>query len=177
MKITIKNVRLSFPSLFQKAVFQGAETKFEGTFLLNKKTHAVSIKEIQAAIADLIKSNLKGTKLGADKICLKDGDESSYEGYADHMSIKAGNAKRPLIIDKDKTPLTEDDNRVYSGCYVNAIIELWAQDNGFGKRINCNLLGVQFAADGEPFGDGGASASVNDFDMLDDGDDAGFELM
>jgi hypothetical protein len=31
MTIKMKNVRLSFPSLFRKASFQGTETKYEGT--------------------------------------------------------------------------------------------------------------------------------------------------
>ena len=169
-KITLKNVRLSFPSLFKRASFQGTEGKFEATFLLNKETHADSIKEIQEAIKAKIATDLKGAKLGADKICLKDGDEIDYDGYAGHFSIKGSNAKRPLIIDRDKTPLTEDDNKLYAGCYVNAIVELWAQSNDFGKRINANLLGVQFFADGEPFGDG-INASVDDFDAFDGDDD------
>lgn len=169
-KITLKNVRLSFPSLFKRASFQGTEGKFEATFLLNKETHADSIKEIQEAIKAKIATDLKGAKLGADKICLKDGDEIDYDGYAGHFSIKGSNAKRPLIIDRDKTPLTEDDNKLYAGCYVNAIVELWAQSNDFGKRINANLLGVQFFADGEPFGDG-VNASVDDFDAFDGDDD------
>ena len=170
-KITLKNVRLSFPSLFKRASFDGQEGKFEATFLLNKETHADTIAEIQAAIKERIAEDLKGAKLGADKICLKDGDEIEYDGYAGHFSIKGSNNKRPLVIDRDKTPLTEDDNKIYAGCYVNAIIELWAQNNNYGKRINANLLGVQFFADGEPFGDG-VKASADDFDAFgdDDGD-------
>ena len=37
-KVTIQNVRLSFPSLFKKAFFDGKETKFEATFLFEKKS-------------------------------------------------------------------------------------------------------------------------------------------
>jgi hypothetical protein len=133
-----------------------------------KKQHAESIAEIQAAIKVAIKEKLGGAKVGADKLCMKDGDDSDYEGYAGTMSLKAANAKRPLVIDRDKTPLAESDNRPYSGCYVNAIIELWAQNNAYGKRINANLLAVQFYKDGQPFGDAGANASVNDFDAFDD---------
>lgn len=166
-QIKMKNVRLSFPSLFRKAVFSGAETKFEATFLLNKEEHADTIKAIQAEIAKMLKDELKA-KLPADKICLKDGDEIEYDGYAGCMSIKASSAKRPLVIGKDKSPLSEDDNVIYSGCYVNAIISLWAQNNQFGKRINASLEAVQFAKDGEPFGDGGSKASVDDFDIIDD---------
>lgn len=176
MKIKLNNVRLSFPSVFKKATFNGEETKFEATLLINKETQADLVQKVKSAVAEKIKNDLKGAKISADRICFKDGDDIDYDGYADHYSIKAANNKRPLVIDADKTPLTEDDNRIYAGCYVNAIIELWAQDNSWGKRINANLLGVQFAKDGEPFGDG-VGASADDFDFLDgtfDGDDVVF---
>lgn len=172
-KIKLQNVRLSFPSLFRKAVFSGEETKYEATFLLNKSEHAASIKEINAGIAELIKSELKGAKLPADKLCLKDGDDIAYDGYAGCMSLKASNNKRPLVIDKDTSPLTEDDNKIYAGCRVNAIVELWPQNNSYGKRINANILAVQFSKDDAPFGDGGTSASADDFEVIED-DDAAF---
>jgi len=168
MSIKLNNVRLSFPSLFQKAQFNGEETKYEATFLLHKVRHADVIKEIEAAIAEKVKIELKGAKVPADKLCLRDGDEVEYDGYADHMTLKASTKKRPLVLNKDKSPLTEADGVVYSGCFVNGIIDLWAQNNNYGKRINATLLGVQFAADGEAFSSGGSSASADDFDDIDD---------
>tara|TARA_S200002703_G_scaffold127907_1_gene114587 strand:+ start:659 stop:1198 length:540 start_codon:yes stop_codon:yes gene_type:complete len=177
-KIKLNNVRLSFPSLFRKAEFQGNAGKYEATFLLNKKTHADTIAEIEKQIEQGVKDNFKGKKIPADKLCMKDGDEFDYDGYAGHMSFKASNNKRPLVIDKDKTPVTEDDERVYAGCYVNAVVELWYQDNQFGRRVNANLLGVQFYKDGEAFGDG-VTASEDDFDAFDDdgSDDDGSDLV
>lgn len=169
-KITLKNVRISFPSVFRKATFSGEETKFEATFLMDKEDQADQIAGIEGKIDALLKEKLKGVKLKADKICLKDGDDIDYAGYAGNMSIKASSAKRPLVLGRDRSPLTEEDGKIYAGCYVNAIIELWAQNNTYGKRINANLLGVQFIKDGEPFADG-VSASVNDFDVFDDDDD------
>lgn len=168
-KVKLTNVRVSFPSLFRKAQFNGEETKYEATFLLNKEEHAATIAEIEKHIQDKIKNDLKGAKIGPDKICLKDGDEIDYDGYAGHMSIKASNNKRPKVIDRDKSPLTEDDDKLYAGCYVNAVIELWTQNNSWGKRINANLLGVQFAKDGEPFA-AGETASDDDFPDFDDDD-------
>lgn len=168
-KIILKNVRLSFPSLFHKAVFDGKETKFEATFLINKAEQGDKIKEIKSAIDAAIKEGLKGGKLPPDKLCLKDGDNIDYAGYEGCMSLKASGSKRPIIIDRDKSPLTEDDNKFYAGCYVNASIELWVQNNQFGKRINANLLGVQFFKDGEPFADG-VKGSVDDFDAFGDDD-------
>lgn len=171
MKHVLKNVRLSFPSLFRKAVFNGDETKYEATFLLDKDAHAAIIEAIEKDTNQRIKSELKGAKVPADRRCLKDGDESSYDGYDGCMSLKASNNKRPLVIDRDKSPLTEDDERMYAGCYVNAQVELWVQNNNYGKRINANLLGVQFFKDGEPFADGAKTSSVDDFDAFDDEDD------
>jgi len=170
MKIKLQNVRLSFPSLFRRAVFGGEETKFEGTFLISKSDTA-KIDEINAAIEAMLKERNKGKALASDKVCFKDGDGIDYDGYAGTMSIKASSSKRPMVIGTDKAPLTEDDGKPYAGCYVNAVIELWFQDNQFGKRVNANLLGVQFVKDGAPFGDG-VTASIDDFDELpDDMDD------
>ncbi len=41
-KMTLKNVRLSFPSLFTKAEFDGQATKFEATFLIGIDTDHIS---------------------------------------------------------------------------------------------------------------------------------------
>ena len=169
-KIKIPSARLSFPSLFNPASFGGESTgKFEATFILDKKEHAEVIKQIEVIIAKLQKEELK-TKVAADKLCLKDGDEMDRPEYQGKMTIKASTKKRPLVIDREKTPITEDDNIVYAGCYVNAIISLWAQNNQYGKRINAQLDGVQFVRDGEPFGDGGVS--VDEFDAFGDSDEA-----
>jgi len=172
MKIKLHNVRLSFPSLFRKATFEGKETKYEGTFLLNKEEHAEVVKKLQAAIKDMIRDDFKGQKISADRICLKDGDEIGRDGYEGTWSIKAGNNTRPVTVDRSKNPVTEDDDVFYAGCYVNAIIEFWAQNNGFGKRINANLLGVQFYKEGQPFASG-EKASQDDFDMFEDEEDDG----
>lgn len=169
-KIKLQNVRLSFPSLFRKATFEGTETKYEATFMLDKEQHADVIAEIKKQIAAGIKENLKGAKVPSDKIALKDGDEAGRDEYEGHFTLKAANNKRPKVIDRDKTPLTEDDERLYSGCYVNAVVDPWYQSNAYGKRVNFNLLGVQFFKDGDPF-ESGSTADDDDFDEFEVGDD------
>ena len=83
------------------------------------------------------------------------------------MFISARSKSRPTVVDRDKTPLTEQDGRPYGGCFVNAIVELWAQDNQFGKRINATLAGVQFLKDGDAFG-GSRPADPDEFEAVDD---------
>ncbi len=166
-KIKLNNVRLSFPSLFQKAVFEGKEGKYEATFLLSKedvKTKKVIDDAIAKAIAEA------KVKVPSGNYCIKDGDdtfaEKEYDGYEGCWSIKAANSKRPTVIDRDKTPLTAEDEKLYAGCYVNAVIDIWIQNNNYGKRVNANLYGVQFLEDGESFGAGPVDVS-DDFDDLD----------
>jgi len=164
-KIKIRNARLSFPSVFKKAVFDGKEGKYEATLLISK-SDTKTYDAIMAAIEAEKKANK--AKVSADKLFIKDGDDFDYEGYAGHWAIKAGNNKRPTVINRDKTPLVEEDDVIYAGCYVNAIIDTWFQNNQFGKRVNANLLGIQFVKDGESFSDGGKVASEDDFDDIED---------
>lgn len=169
MKHKVAKTRLSFPSLFRTATFGEQDTgKYEATFILDKEKHADAIKQIKDQIAKLMKEELKG-KIPAEKLCLKDGDESGRPEFEGAYTLKASTKKRPVVIDRDRAPLAEEDNKPYAGCYVNAIFSLWAQDNKFGKRINAQLDGVQFAGDGEPFGEGGIG--VEEFDDFGDGVD------
>lgn len=163
-KIKMQAVRLSFPSLFNTAKFGGEDTgKYEATFVLDKVEHAEVIAGIKAQIERLMKEELK-SKVPSDKLCLKDGDEMGRPEFEGKYTIKASTKKRPLVINRDKSPITESDNVIYAGCYVNAIVSLWAQNNTWGRRINAQLDGVQFCRDGEAFGDGGVS--VNEFDAF-----------
>tara|TARA_B100000795_G_scaffold256977_1_gene229830 strand:- start:287 stop:784 length:498 start_codon:yes stop_codon:yes gene_type:complete len=163
-KIHLKNVRLSFASIFHRAVFNGDEGKYEATFLIPKTDEATK-EALDEAIADALKD--AKVKVPSDKSCLKDGDDSEYDGYADHWSFKAANNKRPTIIDRDKTPLVEEDGKPYSGCYVNAVVDIWVQNNSYGKRVNANLHGVQFVKDAQSFGSGGTPDATDEFDDLD----------
>ena len=165
VNIKLPNVRLSFPNLFQTELFGGEDTgKYAATFILDKTEHAAQIKEIEDQIKQLTRDAFKNKALPEDRIALKDGDKSDRDDYAGKMTIKASTKKRPLLLNRDKTPVAEEDGVLYAGCYVNCILSLWAQDNQYGKRINGSLDGVMFAGHGEPFGSGGTD--VSEFDMF-----------
>lgn len=153
MQITLLNVRLSYPTVFKaKAAVTapGAEPKFSASFILDKKTQGDQIAAIQAAIETMIKE--EKLKVDPDKRCLKDG-ATKPDTYGEGVFfINSSNVKRPQVVDRKKNPLAEEDNVIYGGCYVNAVIRLWPQDNQYGRRINASLEVVQFVKDGEPFG-------------------------
>jgi len=165
--LILKNVRLSFPSLWKTEKFGNEDTnKFAATFILDKKEHAKDIEKIKQLIAEGIRDELKVDSLPGNRTCLKDGDESGRSEYQDAYILKATTKRRPTIIDRDKSPLMEEDGRPYSGCYCHAIIDFWFQNNQFGKRANANLLGIQFYKDGEAFGSGPIDVT-DEFDFLD----------
>lgn len=167
-RILLNNVRLSFPSVFKKATFEGKETKYEATLLI-PKSDTETYKKLKARIEKCM-ADAKIKKLPADKVCLKDGDDSEYDGYEGNWSLKAANNKRPNILDRDKSQLTEEDEKIYAGCRVNAVVDFWYQNNAYGKRINCNLYGIQFLAHDEPFGQGAVDVT-DDFDNIENDDD------
>ncbi len=175
MKVKLSNVRLAFPQLFEAKTVNGeGKPAFSASFLL-EPTHP-DIKVINAAIEQVAyekwgaKANaVLQTARAADKVCIHNGDaKAEYAGYEGNFYVSTRNATRPLVIDKDRTPLAPQDGKPYAGCYVNASIDVWAQDNNYGKRVNASLAGVQFLRDGDAF-TGGGPASVDEFDDLGEG--------
>lgn len=178
MKIKLQNVRLSFPGLFRAEAFKpGDDPKFKATFLVpaDSPQHKMVEDAILAAVTakwgakDAAKI-VASIRNNPNKFCYQDGNTKSYDGYEGMFALSAKNGVRPLVLDRDKSPLTEEDGRPYAGCYVNASLELFVYDNS-GKGVSCSLGGVQFNRDGDSFA-GGKAADEGDFDELEDGADA-----
>lgn len=178
MKIILKNARLAFPQLFTaKAVDDKGEPRFSASFII-EKNHP-QIKDLVAAMQKVAKDKwgAKGEAMytqlkAADKLALHNGDsKANYTGFEGNLFVSSANKVRPAVRAADgRTNLTAADGKPYAGCYVNAVIELWAQDNSFGKRINASLMGVQFVRDGEPFSGGGVAAD-GDFEAVEGAED------
>lgn len=184
MKLKIKGARLAFPALFEPTSFAGSDAKtYQAAFLI--PPNHPSVKEIEAACEEVAKEKwgakaeavLKKLRV-ADKLAIHDGDtKSDYEGYAGNMFVNASNKVKPTVRDVDgKTELDISDGKPYAGCYVVGHIEIWAQDNQYGQRINASLRGVQFYKDGDAFS-GSPPASDDEFDDLDAGGTDDDDLM
>lgn len=103
-----------------------------------------------------------------DRLALHDGDDKQkYAGFPGNLYLSPSADTRPTVVDRDRSPLTDKDGKIYSGCYVNAKVELWVQDNKWGQRVNATLLGIQFVKDGDAFGAGAPPANPDDFPDLD----------
>ena len=172
MKVMLKNVRLSFPSLFKTEQYAGEDTeKYAATFLIPKSdTKTVTAIE-QACKQALVEKYGEGKVPKGFKMPLVDGDEKEYQGYADHVCIKASTKKRPTLVNRDKTPIVEEDGILYGGCYVNVSIDLWVMDNAYGKKVLASLNAIQFVRDGEAFGTKSEGADCFESLSSDDDDD------
>ncbi len=174
--IIIKGARVSFPHLFRRPVINGEEGKCGCTLMLDPKKQAGIIHKIKKGIAEMCKSAFKGRKIPADKLCLRDGNDKGRPEYEGYMVLSANSKGRPYVLSADGQTqiMDEEDSRIYAGCYVNAKVRLWPQDNRFGKRINCELVTIQFMQDGDPL-DGsyiGYEDAISGFDPVDEYEDA-----
>lgn len=184
-KIRLNNVRIAFAQGIFEASTVGADPsakpRFGASFLmptdhpqldaLNKLIEQVAREKWK----DKAPAMLKAIK-AQDKSCIHDGDlKPQYDGYPGNMYVTAAaqEGTPPSILNADRTPYDQKKGhqRIYSGCYVNVVITVWAQDNNFGKRINASLGGVQFFKNGDSFS-AATAASSDDFEEVTEGADA-----
>jgi len=200
MRVKLYNVRLAFPQLFTPSAFSSeSEPRYSATFLL-EPDHK-NVKDITKAMQQVAKEKWGQKAQGVykqlkaqDRLALHDGEvKSHYVGFEGNLYVSTSAnpelGQVPCIVGRDNRPLKAEDGIPYAGCYVNASVEIWAQDNKWGKRINATLCTVQFVEDGERFGGGGSPARPDEFepleeaeessgtnDFLDDGDDEDDDL-
>lgn len=172
-KIRLNNVRLSYLNVFKaRAMQEGQEPKFSAQIII-PKDHP-QIKELEKKILAVAKEKfpkiVTGSKVPAKlKTPLRDGDDEYEEDedlavYGGNYFFNANNTRRPVTIDRDKTPIAEDDGILYSGCYCNVVIELFGYDTAGNKGVAASLGGVQFVRDGEALG--GRGTTADDFDEV-----------
>lgn len=178
--IMIQGARVSFPHLFTPPVLNGEEGKCGAQLLLYPDKHKAVIDRITANFRELERAKFKGGKLPPEKYCMRAGEDKGRPEMAGYLVVSANSKTAPHVISHldGRTIITnERDSRIYAGCHVNAKIRLWAQDNSYGRRINAELVAIQFAGEGESL-DGsyvppeeavagfGATQSADDADFL-----------
>jgi hypothetical protein len=190
MKVTVP-ARGSFLNLFEPKPYENGPPTYNGKFIIDPADKATVQKLDDAMMAvarakwgdkaqrvfdNLVKTGKPKTiEVGFVKGDYINGDGEPYDGFENmyYISAKADPTRdpRPLILDRDKSPLVAADGRPYSGSYVNVQVEFWAQDNNFGKAIRATLKAVQFVRDGDAFS-GGTPPDASAFDTIGDGADA-----
>lgn len=178
MEVMLKKIAIGFPALDAPQSFGEGEPAYGAKFVVQPGSeHQKALNEAMLQVAkdqwkdkaESVLSMLKedGKLCFVEKVYRSKKTGEPYNGFAGAHYLSARNAMvRPTVFDRVATELTNPSDikrLVYSGAIVNAKVDIWAQDNKWGRRINCSLAGVMFAEDGENFGGGGSVASAVDF--------------
>jgi hypothetical protein len=182
MKVILKKVRLSFPVLWEPEQFEQGQGKARYSAVFLVEPGSANDKAIRSAIATEAKATWGEAKAKAQlanlapqtgKFCYQDGELKSdkYAGYEGNWALSAHrNADQgaPAVVDRDRSPLSPESGKPYSGCYVNASVDVWVQKGQY-TGVRCTLIGIQFCEDGEAFA--GAPATADDFEALEGAND------
>jgi hypothetical protein len=177
----VKNVPIAFPALAEAQAIGDGEPAFGGRFVIDPTNKAL-VAELDAAMLAEAKAKWKedGEAVLAmlteeGKVCFEKKPYRSkktgkvYAGFEGKYNLGArtpANKPKPTVFDeygKELSTKVDIERKVHSGAEVTAKVEIWAQDNSYGRRINCSLLGVMYQGEGEHFGGGSAPASADDF--------------
>ena len=187
-RVMVTNVRLAFA---QDLITARAMKKDDGSMgdprfgctLLIPNGDAETLKAVQTVMW-VVAQEKWGAKAQAiwqelsasQRLALKDGaTKASKEGFLGNYFISAGakQERPPMLLHKylgadgKVQRLPRPNNVIYSGCYANVQLQFWAQENQYGKRINADVLAVQFVADGTSFGGGGGGeADLSQFEGM-----------
>jgi hypothetical protein len=186
MKVLIEDSRLAFPALFEAESVGDGEPAYGGRFII--EPNSKNAEKLDKAMLDVAIEKW-GPEKGPGILALlikngkvafkhepytnkKTGDVyAGYEGMWDLGARTPADKPAPTVFDRSRRPVTARDGVVYGGCYVDASVDIWAQDNTYGRRINASLLGVRFWRKGDAFS-GAAPAAADDFaEAADDASD------
>lgn len=172
----LKHVRIAFAEGVRTAKeYKGdGKPRFNCKFLIEKGSDndKLILDRIKTVAAEEFGKNweeiLKSLDGRAQTFCYVSGNLfPEYDGFAGKMALSAVRYPKngpPLVLDRDgRTPLDVSSGRPYSGCVVTAKVQIWAQNNDYGKGIRCTLEAVQFVKDADAFG-GSAPASADGFE-------------
>lgn len=172
--IFLKNVRLSYEHIFRADKVAGDENstpRFSASWIIRKDDP--QIKKVKEALVKALDEKFPGKRKNGNPWPsnmhnpLKDGDEMADEHpeYEGCYVLRSGSKSRPLVIDRKKHPLTEEDGVIYSGCFCNVSLAAAGFDAQVKKGVTVYLNGVQFFRDGECLA---GYDAMNDFEELDD---------
>lgn len=193
MKFNLKNVRTAFMKVWEKDTPKKKDQKpaYRCVLILDKDDDADQIDELREKFMEVAAEKFGGEAI-AEKwfkksfmidekaSCVRDGDERDEvtEDFENKVYINCKSYKQPTIqTSEGETQIKKGEDvegdplegtEIYSGCFVNASIDLWAWNGENGKGIGAGLLGLRFRDDGKAFGGGGEVAT--DDDLSDDGD-------
>ena len=182
--IYLSKVRVSFPNLVEPKITKndnGSERAAWSADLIiapnspqfqqvmTQVTNAATAewKERTPMIMQMIQADRKSRCYGNGSEKINKTTLLPYDGYDGNAYVSAISNRQPQMIQPNGSPVDASNSMayqaiarsIYGGCYVNAAIRIWPQDNKHGRGIRCDLVAIQFSKDGDAFGGGGADVT------------------
>jgi hypothetical protein len=176
MKLKLKNVRLSFPNLFEAEQYEGKGPFNYSRVVLDRRTTTRSSRPIDEAIkaARARPVGCEGARDPEGGPARQEGvllDRRRPQGSRGHTGSCPSHRKqddgRPLSSTSRRTrwsPATASPTPAATSTRRSRSTPPQAEH----RQVRCGLIGVQFAADGDAFG-GGSKPSADDFDEIEQG--------
>lgn len=179
MAIILNDVRFAYLFVYtaklQKGETDPAKARFSASLLFEPdgETHKQVIAEIERVAEEKWGARASGIlkKLYAEnKVCLRKGDTVTdragepNKDFVGRMFLRtsSGVAAPPVVLTRQGAEVTPETKGVLdrsdgtrsprSGDYGQAKVNIWAQDNEFGIRVNAQILGVAFRRAGDAMG-------------------------
>lgn len=183
MKIKIRNARMSFNDLFTAKAQAGGQPKFSITAICGDDTTITytngkgeSVTKPHSALTNIVEHvavekwgkapakmknyayNKADGSTTRDEYTNNDGDY--WAGFdSETFYVSAGKREdmakngQMTVLDQHRQPIAANSGLLYSGCYINLIVDVYAyeSDQG-GNGVTASLEGVQLLKAGEPFG-------------------------
>lgn len=183
--LMLKNKRIGFPDLAKPRSIQGGKPVYGARVILDPDDPDVAV--IEAAMREVARWKWREGADGVYEICEEKGrlalskkpyrnkEGKVYAGFEGKYSlgVSAGENKPPSLFDEygreyggtaeGDHPRAEAATKFYAGCYATLKVEIYPLPRDDGNRISCEIKGAVFAGDGEPFGEGSAPVTKDDF--------------
>lgn len=183
MKVIVKNARLSFNDLFKAKGINGGDPKFSATLICSdetklkykdgqSETRIVSHDTMQKICDHVLKEkfgkvpaksknwayNKADGSTTREEYTNDDGDFwAGFDGETWYISASKNEDRckggKMVVLDQRREPIEANSGLLFSGCYVNCVIDIYAFDNEkSGKGVTASLEGIQLLRKGEALG-------------------------
>lgn len=177
MDVRLKEAVISMPFVWEASAYDAeGDAKFSAHLIIERgsENEKVMLAALKTEAEKLWKQNaaakLKAIMAAGKLWCLRDGDGKTDKegnvlaGYAGKLYVSAKNTIRPLLLNADRSPVVREDDKLYPGAIVHAIVDVRV-NNRPSDQAYAYLKGIQFVRDGTRLG-GGAPATVEDFEEI-----------
>lgn len=170
MKVVTNKVRFSYCKIWEPtAMEEGATPKYSVTLLIPKSDTKTVAKINEAVEAAKEEGKGKwGSKIPTNmKSPLRDGDieRPDRPEYVGMYFISTSSVKPVKVVDRNIQPISEAEDKLYSGCYGRASINLYPYAKSVNKGVAAGLLSLQVTEDGDRL----SGTNSNPFDDFGDG--------